>query len=430
MQLVHNVRHCFGGTSSLLSTEKGGKMPQCEADCHALARRATVLFTLITIFLFLATLSQPAQSQTYKVIYNFTGKGKDGANPYAGPVLLNGNLYGTTYLGGSDGNGTVYRLSPSGSSWKYISLYSFKSLPDGAGPAFGSLAIGHDGALFGTTEGGGYFGTDFEICACKGKEVQIHQFGRGTDGAQPIGGVVLDSAGNFYGTTSLGGTYGDGTVFKEQQSGGKWTESVIYNFTGGKDGINPPAGVTLDAHGNLYGTTSLGGAGGVGVVYKLSPHGSGWKQTVLHTFRGQSDGQNPVGGVVLDKAGNLYGTTFDGGVNGGGTVYELSPSSTGWRFTTLYSFSGGYGGPYNKLTLAHGNIYGFTEAEGKNGLGSVFKLVPGKGGWTFTDLYDFIGGSEGAQPYGSVAVDKDGNVFGTTNTGGSQNEGVVFEITP
>jgi uncharacterized repeat protein (TIGR03803 family) len=132
----------------------------------------------------------------------------------------------------------------------------------------------------------------------------------------------------------------------------------------------------------------------------------------------------------LDKAGNLYGTTFDGGVNGGGTVYELSPSSTGWKFTTLYSLTGGYGGPYNKLTLSHGNIYGFTEAEGKNGLGSVFKLVPRKGGWTFTDLYDFVGGSEGAQPYGSVAVDKDGNVFGTANTGGSQNQGVVFEITP
>jgi uncharacterized repeat protein (TIGR03803 family) len=205
MQLVHNVRHCLAEHRAFCRRKKGGKMPQCEADWRALARRAAVPFTLMAIFLFIATLSQPAQSQTYKVIYNFTGKGKDGANPYAGPVLLNGNLYGTTYLGGSDGNGTVYRLSPSGSSWKYISLYSFKALPDGAGPAFGSLAIGHDGALFGTTEGGGYFGTDFEICACKGKEVQIHQFGRGTDGAQPIGGVVLDSAGNFYGTTSLGG---------------------------------------------------------------------------------------------------------------------------------------------------------------------------------------------------------------------------------
>src|SRR5580700_7684126 len=215
-------------------------MPQHEVACRAVAGRANVVpFTLMALFLFLATVSQPAQSQTYKVIYNFTNIGNDGANPYAGPVLLNGNLYGTTYLGGSDGNGTVYRLSPSGSSWKYSSLYSFKDLPDGAGPAFGSLAIGHDGALFGTTEGGGYFGTDFEICSCKGREVQIHQFGRGTDGAQPIGGVVLDSAGNFYGTANLGGTLGDGTVFEENKSGNKWTEITLYNFTGGNDGINP-----------------------------------------------------------------------------------------------------------------------------------------------------------------------------------------------
>jgi uncharacterized repeat protein (TIGR03803 family) len=412
-------------------------MSQQEADCRALARRSTVVpFILVAVFLFLAIVSQPAQAQTYKVIHNFTDIGTDGATPYGGPVLdASGNLYGTTYLGGKYGNGSVYQLSPSGSDWNYSSLYSFNNLPDGAGPAFGSLAIGPNGALFGTTEGGGYFGTAFEIAspevsASKGKEVQTHIFGLGTDGAQPIGGVVFDSAGNFYGTTSLGGAYGNGTVFEEKRSGSWWTESVIYSFTGGNDGTNPPAGVTVDAHGNLYGTTSFGGAHGVGVVYELSPSGSGWTQTVLYTFRGRRDGQYPVGGVVLDQAGNLYGTTFDGGVNGGGTVYELSPSGTGWKFTTLHSFSGAYGGPYNKLTLANGNIYGFTEAEGANGLGSVFKLSPAKRGWTFTDLYDFVGGSDGAQPYGSVAVDSDGNVFGTANTGGSWNQGVVFEITP
>jgi uncharacterized repeat protein (TIGR03803 family) len=188
--------------------------------------------------------------------------------------------------------------------------------------------------------------------------------------------------------------------------------------------------VTLDAHGNLYGTTSMGGANGVGVVYELSPSGSSWKQTVLYTFQGLSDGQNPVGGVAVDRDGNLYGTTFDGGDNGGGTVYELSPSATGWTFTTLYSFVGGYGGPYNKLTLAKGSIYGATEAEGANGYGSVFKLTPGKSGWSFTDLYDFIDKGDGGAPYGSVAVDSDGNVFGATNYGGSTNQGVVFEITP
>lgn len=413
-------------------TKKGGVMPQREADCRAFARRTIVVpFALIAVFLFLAAVSQPARSQTYKVIHNFTGLGKDGATPYGGPILdASGNLYGTTYLGGIYGNGSVYRLSFKGSTWRYTPLYDFGPLPDGAGPAFGSLAIDAKGDLFGTTEGGGYFGTDFEICSCKGREVQIHQFGLGTDGAQPIGGVVLDSAGNLYGTTSLGGIYANGTIFKETLSEGAWTESVIYNFTGGKDGASPPAGVTVDANGNLYGTTSFGGSKGVGVIYKLSPHGSGWKQTILHTFGGKKDGQYPVGGLVIDQAGNLFGTTFDGGVKGGGIVYELSPAGEGWKFTILYSFTGSYGGPYNKLTLANGNIYGFTEAEGANGLGSIFMLTPVNGSWTFTDLYDFTGGKDGAQPYGSVAVDSEGNIFGTTNTGGSQNQGLVFEITP
>jgi uncharacterized repeat protein (TIGR03803 family) len=415
-----------------LLMKRGGVMLQCEADWNVFVRRATAVFyALIAAFLFLGTVSQAAQSQTYTVIHNFTGLGKDGANPYGGPILdSSGNLYGTTYLGGIYGNGSVYRLSFKGSTWRYTPLYNFGPLPDGAGPAFGSLAIDAKGDLFGTTEGGGYFGTDFEICSCKGREVQIHQFGLGTDGAQPIGGVVLDSAGNLYGTTSLGGTYANGTVFKDTLSGGAWTESVIYNFTGGKDGASPPAGVTVDANGNLYGTTSFGGAKGVGVIYKLSPHDSGWKQTILHTFGGRKDGQYPVGGLVIDQSGNLFGTTFDGGVKGGGTVYELSPSGKEWIFTTLYSFTGSYGGPYNKLTLANGNIYGFTEADGANGLGSIFMLAPVNGVWTFTDLYDFIGGKDGGQPYGSVAVDSEGNVFGTTNVGGSQNQGVVFEFTP
>ncbi len=390
-----------------------------------------VPFALIAVFLFLASASQPALSQTYKVIYNFTREGSDGASPYGGPILDEaGNLYGTTYDGGFYGSGNVYRLSQSGGVWRSASLYNFKAGTDGVGPAFGSLAMGADRVLFGTTEGGGYFGTDFAICECPGHEVQIHRFGVGTDGAQPIGGVILDSAGNLYGTTSLGGAYGNGTVFEEKRSARGWNEISLYSFTGGNDGTNPASAVTLDAHGNLYGTTSLGGANGVGVVYELSPSNSGWTQTVLYTFQGSADGQNPVGGVALDEAGNLFGTTFDGGVNGGGTVYELSPSAEGWTFTVVYSFTGGYGGPYNKLTFAKGNIYGATNGEGAYGYGLVFEMTPANGGWTFIDLHDFGGADDGAEPYGSVAVDGAGNVFGTTNEGGSLNQGLVFEITP
>jgi uncharacterized repeat protein (TIGR03803 family) len=400
-------------------------------NCQPLIRYFSVVpLALMAMFLFLPAACQPAKAQTYTVIHNFTRKGSDGASPYGGPVLdSSGNLYGTTYAGGTYGSGNVYELSPSGSTWTYTSLYNFKAGTDGVGPAFGSLAIGADRALFGTTEGGGYFGTDFAICECPGREAQIHRFGMGTDGAQPIGGVVLDSVGNFYGTTSLGGAFGNGTVFEEKHSDRGWSEITLYSFTGGDDGTNPPAGVTLDGHGNLFGTTSMGGANFDGVVYELSPSGSGWTQTVLYTFQGLNDGQNPVGGVVLDGAGNLYGTTFDGGINGGGTVYELSPSANGWTFTVLYSFTGGYGGPYNKLAIAKGSIYGMTNADGTNGFGSVFKLTPANGGWKFTDLHDFAGGSDGAVAYGSVAVDSAGNVFGTTNEGGSENQGLVFEIT-
>ena len=403
-----------------------------QRDVPPSKRGISILFASVAvIFFFLAGVSQQAESQTYQVIHNFTGIGSDGATPYAGPTLDGmGNLYGTTYLGGSTGNGSVYRLSPHGSSWKYTPVYSFQGVPDGSGPAFGSLVIGDNRALFGTTEGGGYFGTAFGVCNCKPREQVLHSFGTGTDGAQPIGGLVLDSAGNFYGTTSLDGAYGNGTVFEGKRSGLTWTESTIYSFTGGDDGASPPAGVTLDAHGNLFGTSSFGGANGVGVVYELSRSGSSWMQTVLYTFQGGSDGQNPVGGVILDKAGNLYGTTFDGGDNGGGTIYELSPSGGGWTFTTLYSFTGGYGGPYNKLAFdANGNLYGATNGEGAYGFGSVFKLTRGNSGWTLTDLYDFPGGNDGASPYGSVVVDSNGNVFGTASVGGSSNQGLVFEIT-
>jgi uncharacterized repeat protein (TIGR03803 family) len=167
-------------------------------------------------------------------------------------------------------------------------------------------------------------------------------------------------------------------------------------------------------------------------VYKLSHSASGWTESILYNFQGADDGQYPVGGLTFDKAGNLYGGTFNGGVNGGGTVYKLSPQSDGsWAESTIYSFTGSFGGPYNKLTFdAAGSLYGIANSDGANGLGSVFKLTPNNGDWTFTDLYDFTGGSDGGLPYGSLAVDAHGNIFGTNVIGGSDNQGVVFEITP
>ncbi|MGO8793239.1 MAG: choice-of-anchor tandem repeat GloVer-containing protein [Candidatus Sulfotelmatobacter sp.] len=386
--------------------------------------------SLTAVSLFLASLPQPAVSQTYTVIHNFTGANDDGANPYAGPTLnSSGDLYGTTYTGGAFGAGSVYELSPSGSEWNYSTLYSFFGESDGDGPAFGALALYH-GALFGTTEGGGYLGVAFKVGMTETAwhEAVMHSFGLGTDGNEPIGGVVFDQAGNFYGTTLLGGAYGNGTVYEVTPSG---VERVLYSFTGRQGAVNPAAAVALDADGNIYGTTSFGGAYGVGAIYELSPSGSTYSEKVLYSFEGRKDGQNPLGGLILDTAGNLYGGTFDGGIKGGGIVYELSHSGGSWSFTPLYSFSGGYGGPYNKLTFdAKGNLYGTTMGEGANGFGQVFRLTPDNGAWEFTDLYDFSDGSDGGDPYGSVAVDSQGNIFGTTNIGGSANRGVMFEIKP
>lgn len=402
-----------------------------QADHFAATKRFLgFFFSLIAAFFFLASSSQLAASQTYTIIHNFTGQNGDGANPYAGPTLdSSGNLYGTTYTGGTFGAGSVYELSPSGSSWNYSTLYSFTGESDGDGPAFGSLAI-YNGDLFGTTEGGGYLGVAFKVGQTETgwHEAVVHSFGMGTDGNEPIGGVVFDNAGNFYGTTLLGGAYGNGTVYQVTRAG---VERVIYSFTGGHDAVNPAAAVTLDTEGNIYGTTSFGGAYNSGAIYELSPSGSRWTETVLYSFQGRKDGQNPVGGLILDKAGNLYGGTFDGGIKGGGTVYELSPSSGGWILTVLCSFSGGYGGPYNKLTFdTKGNLYGSLNGESANGMGSVFRLTPGNGGWAYRDLHDFTGGSDdGSLPYGQLAIDAHGNIFGTTNAGGSDNQGVLFEIT-
>lgn len=413
-------------------------MPRFHAECLAQARRATAtLFTFMTAVLLIAVCA-PAQSQTFKVIHNF--KGLDGATAYAGPTLdRSGNLYGTTYLGGAYGSGTVYKMSFNGTHWNYSRLYSLKGLTDAAGPAFGSVVIAPSGAIYATSEGGGTFGTAFEVwpgvngCTgpkCPWREALMHNFGTGTDGAQPIAGLVMDSAGNLYGTTSEDGANGYGTVFELSRSAQGWTETTLYDFTGGTDGQNPPAGVTLDSAGNLYGTSSFGGVYGNGAIYKLSHSASGWTESIIYSFQGLDDGQNPVGGVILDAKGNLYGGTFDGGANAGGTVYELSPTGSDWTLTTLYSFTGSYGGPYNKLTLdSKGNLYGITNADGANGLGSVFKLTPDNGTWTYTDLHDFTGGTDGGLPYCTLAVDKGGHIFGTNVIGGPQNQGVVFEIT-
>ncbi len=208
-------------------------------------------------------------------------------------------------------------------------------------------------------------------------------------------------------------------------------ESVLYRFTGGNDGGYPYSGVIFDSAGNLYGTASAGGINTYGTVYELSPSSSGWTETTLHSFGSVGDdGYLPFGGLIIDRQGSLYGTTYGGGAGGGGTVYELQPSGGDWTFSTLYSFAGFDGAEDAPTMDASGNLYGTTFIAGADNLGSVFKLTPTEGGWTYTDLHDFAGGNDGGGAMGSVVLDGNGNVYGTNYIYGSGGAGVAFEITP
>lgn len=267
---------------------------------------------------------------------------------------------------------------------------------------------------------------------CPWTETVLHRFSGGSDGGAPgFGDLIFDQAGNIYGTTSAGGAYGYGTIFKLTPSGGSWTETVLYSFTGGSDGSQPFAGLIFDNVGNLYGTTFVGGTFGYGTVFQLTPSGSGWTETVLYSFHGESDGSEPVGGLIFDRSGNLYGTTSTWDAGKGGTVFKLTPSDGTWVFALLYSFTG-QGGPLASLTMdATGNLYGTTYGVGF--FGNVFKLTRSGNGWTYTSLHDFTGYYDGANPWGNVILDASGNIFGTSSFGyGGYPDccGVAFEITP
>ena len=279
--------------------------------------------------------------------------------------------------------------------------------------------------------------SDLGVCKsalCFWTETPLYQFSGSSDGANPgYGQLTFDQAGNLYGTTIFGGVNARGVVYELTPSGSGWTERAIHTFSGSSDGENPYSSVIFDPAGNLYGTAFQGGAHGYGAVFQLTPSGSGWTEKTLYAFQNLSDGGQPFGGVVLDNAGNLYAATSSGGSGNGGTVYQLIPSGSNWIFSLLYSFaSGGYlPGPYASLTMdAAGDLYGTTKQDGAHAAGSIFKLTPSGGGWTETDLYDFTGGSDGGVPYGSVVIDASGNLYGTASQGGTHGYGVIWEITP
>jgi len=412
--------------------------------------RGTLETTLVLV-LFLAP--KFAQAQSYKVLHNFTG-GEDGGNPYTGLTIDKaGNLYGTTAAdaNGGSGFGGVYKMKHVGAGWVFSPLYSFAGGSDGAAP-FSPVEFGPDGSLYGATnqgaEGGCYLGkgcgTVFKLqpaaSACKSaicpwSETVLYRFTGGSDGGNPNGPLVFDQSGNVYGTARRGGQgvcdgNGCGTVYKLTHSGNSWMQSVLYTFTGGNDEGLPDSGVIFDPSGNLYGTTQ-GCVGDTGTAFELTPAGSSWNYSTIFTFGG-SVGDCPVAGLILDPLGNLYGATALSAA-----AFELTFSGGIWtlnRFLALGS-GGGDCGPQAALVMdSQANLYGTTYCGGANGLGSVFKLTPSNGAWTYTDLHDFAG-SDGANPYGSLVLDGSGNLYGTASMGGTGMAcnggcGVVFEITP
>ncbi len=413
--------------------------------------KSVLTFVLMMSCALAITICQSAQAQTFSVIHTFTGVG--GYAPYAGVTIdRGGHLYGTTSSTGLDGpGGTVYEMKPVNGNWIFNTIFNFATEYGNVGwIPYSRVVFGPGGSMFGTTlEGGtGYCdhgcGAVYNIrpprTACNSSNcpwtgTAILSFD-GYSGERPdLVDPVFDQAGNLYGTATTGGSSNIGVVFKLTRSNGTWTETVIHDFSG-PDGAYPGSGVIFDQAGNLYGTTGEGGQYNLGTVYRLSPSGSGWTLTTLYSFQGTRDGEYPSATLVFDGAGNLFGATTLGGSGGGGTVFRLSPSGGGWNFSLLYSLAGHASegqdpGVYNALVLdAAGNLYGADYADTPNGYGSIFKLTPANGIWTYTSLHDFAGGSDGANPMGGVNFDANGDLYGTTVYGGTTGGGVVWEITP
>jgi uncharacterized repeat protein (TIGR03803 family) len=380
----------------------------------------------LMILLACALSVKPASAQKEKILYTFGNGTTDGQFPAWVVRDPADSLHGVTFYGGTLNLGTVFKLSKTGE----VILYNFQGGEDGAlavgllldvaGNAYGITSNGGDTAC----NSGKGCGTVFKLDA-SGKETVLHRFSQSAaDGGYPTS-LIQDSKGGLYGTTAYGGPANVGTVFKIDATG---KETVLYSFTGGTggaDGANPN-GVTLDGHGNLYGTTSEGGPGNTGVVFKVDPVGN---ETVLYTFtggNGSADGKNPNGNLVRDAAGNLYGTTSIGGTANLGTLFKLDTSG---KETILHNFGfpgdGAY--PENLVMDKAGNLYGNTSDGGAFAYGAVYKFDTSG---NETILHSFGGSGDGQYPVGDLVLDSAGRIYGVTQQGGASGWGTVFVIIP
>ncbi len=373
------------------------------------------------VLLSCAAMATASPAQTLTTLHSFAGRPNDGADPYAGLVQgADGNFYGTTYFGGANNDGTVFRITPSGS---VTILHSFAG-SDGREPTAG-LIQASDGNFYGTTSSdgtGGSGGTVFKITP-NGTLTTLATF-NGQGGPEfPYAGLIQASDGNFYGTTTAGGTqHGNGTAFKITPNG---TVTTLYSFAC-TEGCHPNGGLVQGSDGNFYGTTRDGGTNGFnyGTVFKITADGT---LTLLHTFEG-NDGGEPYAALIQAADGNFYGTTTGAGAHNAGTIFKITPSGS---LTTLYSFCpGGYPcadgeTPYGELVKAtDGNFYGTTYVGGANNVGTIFQITPSG---MLTTMHSFNGG-DGAGPEHGLVQATDGNFYGTTSTGGASGDGTVFRL--
>ncbi len=359
-------------------------------------------------------------AQMLTVLHSFNGS--DGRLPESALVQgSDANFYGTTALGGENHKGTVFKIDSTGN---LTTLHSFSGFPsDGANPVAG-LVQGNDGNFYGTTALGGMFGqgTLFRITPA-GAVTVLHSFsGLLGDGAVPMGGLVQSNDGSFYGTTALGGAHSMGTVFRTALG----IVITLHSFSGSPgEGANPIAKLVRGSDGNFYGTTVRGGAQHLGTAFKISALGS---FTMLHSFSGSSgEGANPVAGLVQGSDGNFYGTTALGGQHYLGTVFKINSAGS---FTTLHSFSGSAGEGADPLGgLVQGsdaNFYGTTALGGAHYLGTIFRI---SATGSFATLHSFNGSpGEGASSFGGLVQGSDGNFYGTTALGGAHYWGTVFKF--
>ncbi len=371
-------------------------------------------FALVTLAITLTVAAIPASAETPTDVYNFKG----GTGDVSGPIPYgymaqgrDGNLYSAAPNGGANGNGGIFMVTPSGAE---TVIYSFTS---GDGPyCQPGLTLANDGNFYGVCYGYPADGILYKVTPT-GTFTLLHAFTGGADGGQPVGPPTQATDGNFYGTTSIGGAHGDGTVYKLTSSG---TLTTLYSFTGGTDGSGPSAPLVQGTDGNLYGSAQFGGAHNAGTIFKISTAG---KLTVLHTFTG-TDGNRPIAAMIQGTDGKFYGTTYQGGANGAGVVFNMTATGT---LKVLHSFLAATDGQNPEVAMVQatdGNFYGVANPNSGGGVTSLYKVTL-KG--VFSTLYLFDG-TIGTHPAAPLVQHTDGLLYGdtTTGTGTGQTNGIFY----